>query len=106
MTQDADFSKRVVSQSEYFARGDLFRSLFTGVSEWSLFLIPDLGPDWKRHRKGLQPAFGPTHLRNAAVITSQVYDTAKALIDQKVCKQGSLELDLYQFFTSFGLDFM
>jgi cytochrome P450 len=63
---------------------------------------------WKIHRKLIQPAFGPSHLKNSAYISN---DTMK-LMDIKLGKdydaldKKSLKLDLHGLMCAISLDIM
>jgi cytochrome P450 len=53
---------------------------FEGIATYALFILPTDNPtQWKKHRKGLQPAFGPVQLKHAFGIAIKV---AENLFDE------------------------
>ena len=56
--------KRLLTD-KVFIKPDFFQNLTEGLLSNALFVMPT-NATWKRHRKQLQPAFGPMHLRKAA----------------------------------------
>ncbi|KAJ3120969.1 hypothetical protein HK098_004092 [Nowakowskiella sp. JEL0407] len=64
---------KTIANSESFIRKDFFQSVARDIAPYALFLIPD-GDLWKKHRKGLQPAFGPIHLKNSCRVAIDVAD--------------------------------
>ncbi|KAJ3120664.1 hypothetical protein HK098_004423 [Nowakowskiella sp. JEL0407] len=70
---DAAVAKRALND-ESFIRNDTLQSLMIDISPYALFSIPS-GDIWRKHRKGLQPAFGPVHLRDAVDISSEISDS-------------------------------
>ncbi|KAI9209137.1 cytochrome P450 [Polychytrium aggregatum] len=73
---DANVVRELLRQDENGAivRGDIVQKAFRGVGNWILFLMP-MDRHWKRHRKMIQPGFGPAQLRRTAVSTNEFLDT-------------------------------
>ncbi|KAJ3269973.1 hypothetical protein HDV01_000779 [Terramyces sp. JEL0728] len=67
---DPKESKRILTDTAVFGKTDFAGKRMQGLLDYALFLLPtdDL---WKKHRKLLQPAFGPTHLRHAANVSQK-----------------------------------
>ncbi|KAI8818462.1 cytochrome P450 [Fimicolochytrium jonesii] len=70
---DPATAKRVMTETSTFVRDDTFEIAATGVLRYGLFLIPS-GDLWKKHRKLLQPAFSPSHLRLGAKVSVENTD--------------------------------
>ena len=105
---DAGLAKRINTSPTEFIRGDAFRKLMTGISRYSLFMIPDANKmEWKRHRKLLQPGFGPVHLKASVDISKEVVSVLKDDLHQRLnAGIGSVQLNMHEFFTGLGLDIM
>ncbi|KAJ3219881.1 hypothetical protein HK099_004542 [Clydaea vesicula] len=70
LISDPDFAKQILAlRHTEFVRDERLSALFKGICNYALFLIPSPSDQWKKHRKLLQPAFGPTHLRNSFIIS-------------------------------------
>ncbi|KAJ3121901.1 hypothetical protein HK098_003287 [Nowakowskiella sp. JEL0407] len=68
LVSDAKLIKSLTNNtSDAIIRDDQLAIAANGVFDNSLFIIPS-GPIWKKHRKGIQPAFGPYHLREVSKI--------------------------------------
>ena len=61
---DAPTAKRLMTDKT-FIKPEYFKNLTDGLLSNALFAMPT-DATWFRHRKLLQPAFGPMHLRKAA----------------------------------------
>jgi cytochrome P450 len=61
---------------------------------------------WKRHRKLLQPAFGPTHLRHGAYITNDVMELVDKKMDLEYALAGKtcVKIDIHSLCTGITLD--
>jgi cytochrome P450 len=72
-----------------------------------LFLLPT-GEKWKRHRKLIQPGFGPTHLRNSAQITQETMELMDAKFEKEFDARGTstLEIDMHALTCAISLDIM
>ncbi|KAJ3117908.1 hypothetical protein HK098_006080, partial [Nowakowskiella sp. JEL0407] len=69
---DPAMAKRILS-SQDFVRGNVLLEAAFDVAPYALFVLPS-GDQWKKHRKGLQPAFGPNHLREAFAVSLECGD--------------------------------
>ncbi|KAJ3404440.1 hypothetical protein HDV05_007184 [Chytridiales sp. JEL 0842] len=103
---DANAAKQVLNNSEQFLRSDSFLNLATGLFKYALFILPT-SPVWKKHRKFIQPGFGPTHLRHAVDATNQVMDALFSVWDQKLDSKTSssvLEVNMFHVSSSITID--
>lgn len=65
VTSNADAAKQILTNGDYFCiRPTFLQEKFEGIAKNALFVLPS-GEIWRKHRKLLQPAFGPAHLRHA-----------------------------------------
>nr|KAJ3420298.1 hypothetical protein HK105_005852 [Polyrhizophydium stewartii] len=102
---DPALVRRSFANTTDFRRSEQFKRTAVGLMDNSLVTL-QTGEDWARHRKLLQPAFGPGPLRRIARITNQVYDE---VLDHyaHLCAaavQNSVVVDLYEEFTALTLD--
>ncbi|KAI8903058.1 cytochrome P450 [Gorgonomyces haynaldii] len=81
---DASVAKRVLSEPE-------------DLMPFALFVIPS-GETWKKHRKLLQPGFGPVHLNHTVRVA---VESTKPLIESM--KQGKT-VNVYEMSNAFALD--
>jgi len=58
---------------------------------------------WKLHRKLLQPAFGPSHLRDTAIQTEKVIQNLNEILGSNMA-ENSLTVDMHQTLTNVTLD--
>ncbi|KAJ3128936.1 hypothetical protein HK098_003033 [Nowakowskiella sp. JEL0407] len=61
-------------RSPTIVRTPILQECYEGLSSFILFTLPT-DDIWKKHRKGLQPAFGPTHLREAFGVSIEVINS-------------------------------
>ncbi|KAI8854074.1 cytochrome P450 [Chytridium lagenaria] len=75
-----------------------------GMFAYGLFIMPT-DDIWKKHRKFLQPGFGPSHLRRAIEVTNDVMDTLLNVWAQRVDEFGDLyETDIFHIASSITVD--
>ncbi|KAI8896250.1 cytochrome P450 [Globomyces pollinis-pini] len=103
VVSDPHEAKRIFTDTDTFVRGPILQQLGTGLFENALFVIPT-GDLWKRHRKLIQPAFGPSHLKHAlsAAITSvyEIYD----IWDRELKSLKQINVNMHQVLTAMALD--
>ncbi|KAJ3404439.1 hypothetical protein HDV05_007183, partial [Chytridiales sp. JEL 0842] len=103
---DANAAKQVLN-SDQFVRSDSFSKIATGLFKYALFILPT-SPVWKKHRKFIQPGFGPAHLRHAVDATNQVMDTLCTIWDGKFdsaeSPTSSVEINMFQVASSITID--
>ncbi|KAI9090965.1 cytochrome P450 [Phlyctochytrium arcticum] len=117
-TIDAASAKRILfstgggtTEGVDFIRSPWLQSLHAGFIKDGLFMIPS-GPTWKHHRKFLQPAFGPSHLRlalNASVDSSRnLVRVWKSLLEKSttVNENGKkyITVDAHEAFSCLTMD--
>ncbi|EGF81331.1 hypothetical protein BATDEDRAFT_34893 [Batrachochytrium dendrobatidis JAM81] len=104
VTTDAALIKRATTSSTEFWRDPAFSKIAHSLLDNGLFTLPT-GDVWKRHRKNLQPAFAPSHLRQAAKITRERIETLGDYWQQEAVNNGgSIIVDIFHEFTALTLD--
>lgn len=79
----ASEAKRILT-SNNFGRGDLLQSMFSGLLSFALFLLPSNDGLWKKHRKWIQPAFGPANVRFTLDASNTVMHRVEGFLDQLI----------------------
>lgn len=74
---DAESARQILNDSSVYQQLDRFNNVATGLLDYALFILPH-GPMHAAHRKLLQPAFGPSHLRKVA---NNSIETSAVLVD-------------------------
>ncbi|KAJ3360606.1 hypothetical protein HDU91_004475 [Kappamyces sp. JEL0680] len=105
---DAAALKQICRDNVVFRRSDYFTRLAAGLFDNALFLLFDTSDDkrWSRHRKMLQPAFGPSPLRNTAVVAKQTVTALCANLKQQIAESsdGRTCVNMKLVFSSLSLD--
>ncbi|KAJ3271946.1 T-complex protein 1 subunit delta [Terramyces sp. JEL0728] len=91
---DAQEAKRILTDTDTFERGNELRSKMLGLLDNALFFLPssDL---WRKHRKLLQPAFGPTHLRHAAEASRESVLEFEQFLSDRCAADLNVQTDLH-----------
>ncbi|KAJ3401741.1 hypothetical protein HDV05_000291, partial [Chytridiales sp. JEL 0842] len=102
---DADF---ISQQFTSLKRADLITQLSKGIFRYALFILPS-DDVWKRHRKFIQPGFGPSHLRQGVDASNHVMNTLCSLWDPKLDQEQdhsikNIRVDLFHLASSISLD--
>ncbi|KAI8896396.1 cytochrome P450 [Globomyces pollinis-pini] len=92
VVSDADLVKRILTDSEEFIRAADVR-IIEGIFDNALFVLPT-GETWKRHRKLIQPGFGPTHIRHTAHVTLETMDKMRSIWDQRLKSTDSIQCNI------------
>ncbi|KAI8912401.1 cytochrome P450, partial [Entophlyctis helioformis] len=105
VVSDAAALKVLLNNTADFRRGDLFEKATIGLLDYGLFTLPS-GDMWKRHRKLLQPAFGPAQLRQTVAATTSVVEAVAADFRAIMAQTGSttIEVDAFEYMTALALD--
>ncbi|KAJ3206439.1 hypothetical protein HDU67_008166 [Dinochytrium kinnereticum] len=104
MVSDAEAARRILTGDEFFRTGKALE-FCEGIFRYGLFFLPS-GDLWRRHRKFLQPGFGPSHLRNALGSSNDCCDSLFALW-RRALKDGdgqTLVSDLFHVASCLTLD--
>ncbi|KAJ3122273.1 hypothetical protein HK098_002978 [Nowakowskiella sp. JEL0407] len=96
VTSDAKISKVVLNNTNDLMRDNTLEYASEGVNEYALFTLQS-GDIWKKHRKALQPAFGPHHIRKSSKICLQYVDELIGLWMKEV-KDGVVTRDINRDF--------
>ncbi|KAI8612449.1 cytochrome P450 [Chytriomyces sp. MP71] len=107
VTRDPELVRRALTDASTFRRSDFAEKRMEGLAnaEHGLFILAT-AEKWKHHRKTLQPAFGPSHLRHMGEVSRE--DTARlgdywASLIQK-SGNGVVEVDMFAEMTCLTLD--
>ncbi|KAI8892998.1 cytochrome P450 [Globomyces pollinis-pini] len=97
---DAAEAKRILTDTD-FIRFTSDDSLFKELLKNALFIF-STDDTWKRHRKLLQPAFGPNHLRHASVVTVETMNELdQVLFENKI---NTISINVHDTLTCVALD--
>ncbi|KAJ3261488.1 hypothetical protein HK103_005323 [Boothiomyces macroporosus] len=100
---DANEAKRILNTSQFVKNNSIINRIGIGILNNALFALPT-GENWKKHRKLLQPAFGPTHLRHAGKVAEDAMKDLDHVINKKLQGNESTVLDFTIAFKSLTLD--
>ncbi|KAJ3103594.1 hypothetical protein HDU97_010014 [Phlyctochytrium planicorne] len=104
IVSDAVEAKRILTGDEFF-RTTVGMQFCEGIFRYGLFFLPS-GDIWKRHRKYMQPGFGPSHLRDVVSASNQCCDALfqlwKGLIRDS--SSTSVESDLFHVASCLTID--
>ncbi|KAJ3317726.1 Cytochrome P450 4d2 [Boothiomyces sp. JEL0866] len=100
---DAEEAKRILTDTDSFKRrsGEF---AFQGLMLDNALFVFGTGEQWKRHRKLIQPAFGPTHLRHAAQTTVETLNKLDNILDSRFEKEKAFDIDVHGLMKSVTLD--
>ncbi|KAJ3117243.1 hypothetical protein HK098_006311 [Nowakowskiella sp. JEL0407] len=94
---DAAIAKKLLNSPDQFSRGNAFQTSVFDFAPLALFALPG-GEQWKKHRKGLQPAFGPVHLREAFAVSLEVADKLLDFWEAEIREKEFAERDFMEDF--------
>ena len=99
-------AKRILTVSD-FGRGTILQDVFTGLLKHALFLLPQ-GPQWKKHRKCVQPAFGPVNIRYTLDVALEIMDKVSHSLDANIAasENGKKIVNAHALFAAIALDVM
>ncbi|KAI8895217.1 cytochrome P450 [Globomyces pollinis-pini] len=100
---DADECKRLLTDTTTFVRPDDFSKATEGIMDHALFVYPT-NEVWKTHRKLLQPAFGPSHLRHAARVSVETTKELMEIWSPILSKQDHVVVNLKEILVCVTLD--
>ncbi|KAI8893740.1 cytochrome P450 [Globomyces pollinis-pini] len=100
---DAYEVKRILTDTTTFSRSELFQQIGSGLFHHALFVLPS-GEQWKRHRKLIQPAFGPTHLRHAALVSVETMGELITTLDAMFTDSDTVKVNMHGALTATALD--
>ncbi|KAJ3120900.1 hypothetical protein HK098_004135 [Nowakowskiella sp. JEL0407] len=96
---DGEVFKRILNSPDVFMRGPELHHVMKDSFPFALFLFPDTDDTWKKHRKGLQPAFGPVHLREAFQVTVEIVEQLFSIWDKEISSNASTVRNAMEDFT-------
>jgi cytochrome P450 len=82
MVGDGDAAKMILNDPNLM-RDPLIQEVHVGVAKYGLFILPG-GEVWKMHRKYIQPAFAPSHLKHAFELSVECVHRLKRIWDKKL----------------------
>jgi cytochrome P450 len=110
---DATLAHTIFSDIKNFGKDQQAQVLSQGIVRYALFFMPT-DEAWKRHRKFMQPGFGPSHLRATVDASNAVMDALCEIWDRKHQKlelevsvtsaKNSFNTDLFHVASSFTID--
>ncbi|KAI8899039.1 cytochrome P450, partial [Globomyces pollinis-pini] len=74
----------------------------SGLFDEALFVL--IGDQWKRHRKLLQPAFAPSHLKHTAKVTIETMAKLFNILDHQLKTTGQLQVNMHHIMTTCALE--
>lgn len=101
----AAVNKYLRTDERLVKRDDFLAKVLYGVMVTPLFLL-DGGPKWKKHRKLLQPAFGPAQLRYTLDVTA---DQGNQLVNhwkEKIANDKDVEIEVSAYFAATAIDLL
>ncbi|KAJ2987214.1 hypothetical protein HDV02_006313 [Globomyces sp. JEL0801] len=100
---DATEAKRILTETTDFLRSKSIQQIGSGLFHHALFVLPS-GEQWKRHRKLIQPAFGPTHLRHAALVSMETMGELITTLDAMFTDSDTVKVNMHGALTATALD--
>lgn len=102
---DADVAKRILTDNSSFRKNDLFERASIGILDYSLFLLStsDLH---RKHRKLIQPAFSPSHLRQVPAATIKMLNLLVPILDSKLDEKKMVEVNIDDVMMDITLDIL
>ncbi|KAJ3216930.1 Thromboxane-A synthase [Dinochytrium kinnereticum] len=102
-TSDPETVKRLFVSDE-FLRSDFVMPLAVGMFQYGLFMMPT-DDIWKKHRKFIQPGFGPSHIRRTLEVSNNVLDKLFDIWNMRLEEQGEgYVTDMFHIASSITLD--
>ncbi|KAI8805337.1 cytochrome P450 [Cladochytrium replicatum] len=103
-TGEADLAKIILAKG---VRNDRIQKTGLELMKNGLFMMPT-DDIWRTHRKGIQPGFGPSHLRHTFNVTNEVSRTLVEGINAKLVAANAegrpLVLDMHELLSCLTLD--
>ncbi|KAI8916251.1 cytochrome P450 [Gorgonomyces haynaldii] len=98
-----DVARQVWRDTEHFTRDPRFQNAVIDLMPFALFVIPG-GDVWKKHRRLLQPGFGPVHLEHAQTAAETLSDQLVAYL--KTLADKSEPIDIHAAMNALALDIL
>ena len=104
---DALSIKLILTDKTMFGRTGVFRDAAIDLAPHALFVLPD-SEEWTRHRKFIQPAFGPPHLRHTYSTVTQIMQILANHLELKLStsSESHVKVDMHHLVTSIAMDTM
>eukprot|EP00842_Homolaphlyctis_polyrhiza_P001093 jgi/Hompol1/1985/HPOL_001719-RA len=101
---DSELVRHILTAQSEWRRDESLRIAADSLLENALFVLPS-GDLWHHHRKNVQPAFGPTHLRQAGHITHSMTLLLCDHFTAEAAKNGgSITVDMHRELGALALD--
>ena len=100
---DANLARKVLQDADLFSRPERPSQLLKGILDYALFILPT-GPLWKKHRKLLQPGFGPAHLRHTGSVTINVMDKVNKMWMDRIDKEKKIKVNIKTILGCIAMD--
>ncbi|KAJ3128638.1 hypothetical protein HK098_003845 [Nowakowskiella sp. JEL0407] len=94
---DAAMAKKLLTSPD-FGRGHFLKDATEDVIPHALFTLPS-GEQWRKIRKGMQPAFGPAHVRESFDISLELVDKLMGVWERQL-KKGEVTRNVAKDFTN------
>ncbi|KAH9276701.1 hypothetical protein BSLG_008479 [Batrachochytrium salamandrivorans] len=104
LSTDINVGKLILTSPD-FSRKSPFIESSSDILNDALFALPS-GERWKVHRKFIQPAFGPSHLRHSVVVSLKIVEKVKKIFDLWISNSDTefVVTDVTGLFSSITLD--
>ncbi|KAI8620380.1 cytochrome P450 [Chytriomyces sp. MP71] len=104
LSRDLILTHKALTDPTSFRKTDFGAQRTKGITDNALFVMED-GEVWRHHRKFLQPAFGPQHLRHMGTVAREDAGTlCEGWVSKAKHGSGAVVVDVFHEFTALTLD--
>jgi cytochrome P450 len=101
---DADAAKLILNDPN-IERDPMIQYTHEGIAKYGLFLLHG-GDVWKMHRKFIQPAFAPSHLKHAFELSTNTVHRLKKIWDKQLQGKEYIIQEMHNVATRMAGDIM